>query len=178
MLQNTNEMQFHISPNQYTHQEKITIKDKTDYYKSKELINQNWVDDFLNCNKPKGFPDRKKAVYAFSSLEYCERLMGNEKKFSQGKYFYRVQMKEPIQVPMCLVYILLKQGEIGNKNLSITQEYWQPKLVWRCLEYMSEEMIILEKVNAPIDNILLRKAYNDYLLDIEQANKFVSKLMC
>jgi|GEM_PF-2881746 hypothetical protein len=172
----TNLFLYHISSKVYQPGEKILIEDKTEYYKRKEGTHDNWVDDLLDSSKPNGYLGRQKALYAFDSLENCEKLIGSDKRFNEQKHFYLVEMKNPIRVPMCLVNILLKGGIDSLKNDAIINEYWEPQQSWKCFEYVSNEMIIIQEVEAPKNSMLLIKAQSDYFADIDLGKKFVNSI--
>ena len=135
---------YHITRTEYSVGKIIKIEPNstTRYYKNAVINNQNWIDDFLDVKKPNNYPERKNTLYAFNSLGNCGAFKNGE----QYK-FYKIEMVNPIASPMCLTDALLKDNE--ELNSKIAEEYWNPTMNWKYLEYMCSEMEIKEILNPP-----------------------------
>ncbi|GAA3732983.1 hypothetical protein GCM10022422_14510 [Flavobacterium ginsengisoli] len=135
---------FHVSSREYTVGQIIKAEDfeNTEYYQNAITQNKNWIDDYLDNHKPANAPERKKTIYAFDCPENCIAFNDNE-----GNFYYRVKMINPVACPMCLTDEL--QENNSDKNISIANEYWNPSLSWKFLEYLSPEMEILEIISPP-----------------------------
>lgn len=154
---------YHVSCKKYEVGDvlKSPVSGQTEYYKSAITKGLNWIDDYLDTIRPDGYPERKSALYAFDCIANCFAFKKN--KCSDTVNYYIVKMLNPVSCPMCLTDKLIKDS--NSHNLKIGQEYWNPTMDWKFLEYLSNEMEILEILNNPTfnDKIIGQNNYqNDY----------------
>lgn len=138
---------YHVSRKVYVVGDVINANEfsnVTEYYEKSEKENKNWIDDYLDSMKPQNAPSRKRVIYAFDSLANCGAFMVNN--ITDFNY-YKVEMKEPVACPMCLTDNLEENN--SEKNATIAKEYWNPTESWKFLEYLSEEMTIVEILPPP-----------------------------
>lgn len=165
---------YHVSCKEYEIGKKFTSKISTQYHLKKIANGEGWVDLKLNEFKPEGAPNRDQCFYAFDSLANCFAYIDSEKCSGGGPYYYEVKMINPIAAPMSLNNIILKKGEESDEIESIANEYWNPTLNWKFIEYLSIEMEIIATVDSPV---LMEKisGKNNYDLDYELGNKTFCK---
>lgn len=166
---------YHVSCKEYEIGEKFISKTPTPYHSKKVEKGEGWVDLKLNEFKPEGAPNRDQCYYAFDSLDNCSAFIENEKCSTEGgPYFYEVKMINPIGAPMRLNQVILKKGEDSDEIESIAQEYWNPTLEWKFMEYLSFEMEILDRVDAPGMMEKLRGKSN-YIIDFDLSESAYGK---
>lgn len=163
---------FHISCKEYKEGDIIKSSDFkiTEYYKDKTAKKQNWIDDFFDADSPENAPIRRQALFAFDKMENC---IAFKNECENNIYLYKVEMKEMIACPMCLIDRLEQNNEA--KNTIIREEYWKPKEEWEFLEYLSDEMEIIDII-SDYNVIKLRNngKYN-YEKDYDKCNKKYKK---
>lgn len=137
---------YHISHNDYP-LGKVNSIVGISYYHQLTVDNKiDWVNDFLDNEKPHNAPSRKKAFYACDSITNCVGFWGRSKCISGSTFLYKVKMLNPCKVPMSLVNTLNRKGISNPSNHLVAQEYWMPTQNWSFYEYLSEEMQIIEKI--------------------------------
>ena len=167
---------YHVSCNLYEVGQKFNPKSVTPYHSKKVVKGEGWGDLKLNEFKPEGAPRRDQCYYAFDSLENCSAFMDSEKCLTEGgPYYYEVKMTNPVGAPMRLNQVILKKGKDSDKIESIALEYWNPTLKWKFMEYLSSEMEIIDRIDAPDIKGKLR-GKNNYILDCELGEKNLWKI--
>ncbi|MBI9036929.1 MAG: hypothetical protein JEY97_02240 [Bacteroidales bacterium] len=159
---------FHVSCKPYKKGTFISSEEfeHTEYYNNSIKKGQNWIDEYLDSIRPDGTPERKKTLFTFDSLGNC--FVFKKGQCPDGLNYYKVKMVNPIGCPMCLTDKLKKDSEEYNKRIGA--EYWSPKKKWKFLEYLSDEMQIIEIMAEP-DSMEKIKGQCNYLYDFEQKNK-------
>lgn len=163
---------YHVSCNLYLPGDIINSQDFEDtfYYSNSK---SKWIDDLLDDFRPQNCPSRKKTLYAFGKLEHCmvfinTRCNGNE-------YYYKVKMTNPIACPMCLTGSL--ENTYKSKHEELIKEYWEPLKGWSYLEYLSEQMEVMEQIALPqniVDRAILKgNGMKDYERDLDLYRKIV-----
>ncbi|KQO33212.1 hypothetical protein ASF10_19250 [Flavobacterium sp. Leaf82] len=160
---------FHVSTKKYHVGQIIKAKDfeNTEYYQNATNQNKNWIDEFLDINKPANAPERKKAIYAFDCVENCVAFKGQ----NNDNFYYKVKMLKPIACPMSLTDALKREDE--ENNLRIANEYWNYNENWKFLEYLSSEMQIIEIIPPP-NIILVNKGKMNYSSDRELTQRLLT----
>lgn len=92
-----------------------------------------------------------------------------EKSFKglKAKY-YKVKMSSPIALPICLTDSLIIDSLEHNRK--IATEYWHPIEEWKILEYLSNQMEILEVINEASEDEKIRGRLN-YQHDLEKRDR-------
>ncbi len=159
---------FHISCKNYNIGEIINSDSfgLTEYYHISTFSGKNWIDDFLDSQRPAGYPARKSSLFAFDCISNCSAFMINFRGL-KAKY-YKVKMTSPIALPMLLTDSLIVDSL--EYNMKIAKEYWQPTEEWKILEYLSNQMIILEVLIETSEVEKVRGSMN-YQHDIEIREK-------
>lgn len=159
---------YHVSCKDYENGTVLYSSDfeETEYYLNSKAQNKNWIDETLDKNRPDGFPERKKSLFAFDNLGNCFAFKKGE--CHNRLNFYKVEMNNPKACPMCLTDALKQSNNELNK--AVSREYWEPKQNWRFLEYLSTEMKIIERVSEP-DIMTKAAGQNNYQCDFEQKKK-------
>jgi hypothetical protein len=160
---------FHISCKNYNIGEIINSDSfgQTEYYRNSTLRGKNWIDDFLDSQRPADYPARKSSLFAFDCISNCSAFINLSFKGLKAKY-YKVKMSSPIALPMCLTDSLIVDSL--EHNIKIAKEYWQPTEEWNILEYLSNQMEILEVLNEASMEEKNRGSLN-YQHDIEKREK-------
>lgn len=138
---------YHVSTKLYSVGDIISVNNfssTTEYYQNSEGRGKKWIDDYLDSIRPQDAPSRKRTIYAFDSLANCGAFIGRD---FNNFHYYKVEMDDPVVCPMCLTDKL----EVDNieKNAIIGNEYWRPTIAWSFLEYLKEEMIVIEILPPP-----------------------------
>lgn len=152
---------FHVSSKLYEIGEIISNEmfETTEYYQNSIIKNKNWIDDFLDERKPINAPTRQKAIFAFENIENCAAYKNSDKG---EKFYYKVEMQNPIACPMCLTDALkFEENDLNNR---LRTEYWNPNLDWKYLEYLGSEIKVIERLAKP-GVIASSKGLSDYLHD-------------
>ena len=157
---------FHVSCKLYSIGECLIRTSETQYFKKKKEKNQEWVDLMLNQHKPNNAPLRQYTYYAFDSISNCGAFFSNHTCATEGPFYYSVEMKDPVKVPMCLIDLILHEGQNSNNLTKIISEYWNPTLHWNVFEYLSNEMKIISLVDKP-SAIITAKGKIDYGEDVK-----------
>ena len=170
-------MVFHISHKIYQPGEIVSIKnyDGDSYYHQGLSPKYKDINKFLSDGKPKGMPARELCIYAFDDMAYCVYFMKNEIADGQNLHLYKCLMQEACGHPMILV------GKIANvkeeKWEELRNEYWHPTKNWKVMEYMTEEIQIVEKLeitgNLRTSSKIKGAVY--YSDDVLIANKIINK---
>lgn len=152
---------FHVSCNEYQIGQVISVEafEVTEYYQNAVQANNNWIDDFLDEERPENVPPRQRTIFTFDSIENCAAFQNS---CVEETFYYKVEMLNPTACPMCLTDAL----ELVNTDLNnrIREEYWNKTLDWKYLEYLDIQMTIIEKLAKP--NFISRsKGMMDYLHD-------------
>lgn len=160
---------FHISSNNYNIGKIINSDSfgQTEYYRTSTLWGKNWIDDFLDSQRPLGYPARKSSLFAFDCISNCSAFMEKSFKGRIAKY-YKVKMSSPFALPICLTDSLIRDSL--EHNIKIATEYWHPTEEWKFLEYLSNQMEILEVINESSEDEKIRGCLN-YQHDIEKRNR-------
>lgn len=159
---------YHVSCKDYEGGQLISSAElgQTEYYQNSIAKNQNWIDEFLDSIRPDGYPERKKTLFAFDSLGNCFAFKKGQ--CPNGLRYYKVKMNNPVACPMCLTDNLIEGSDEHNEIIG--NEYWSPRKRWKFLEYLCDEMEIIEIMNEP-DFIEKATGQNNYQLDFEQKEK-------
>lgn len=163
---------YHVSFTKYDIRSKFTLSthDETFYYKMNKEKGINWVDDFLNLNRPSSAPLRHQTFYSFDSLANCHRYIRSINKIKKIAYYYKIEMQNPFKAPMCLTDLILKAGSQNTLIDGIANEYWHPSFNWKFYEYLSNEMLIVEDIKEP--NLLAQiQGDSNYNFDIDLRKK-------
>jgi hypothetical protein len=139
---------------------------QTEYYQDSIDKKENWIDEFLDSIRPDGYPERKRTLFAFDSLGNCFAFKKGQCPY--GLIFYKVKMNNPVACPMCLTDKLKVDSDEQNKKIG--NEYWSPSKQWKFLEYLCDEMEIIEILNEP-EFMEKLTGQNNYQLDFEQKEK-------
>ncbi|MBW8331293.1 MAG: hypothetical protein K0M40_04660 [Prolixibacteraceae bacterium] len=160
---------FHISCKNYKKGELINSDsfEQTEFYLNSTLSGKNWIDDFLDSQRPIGYPARKSSLFAFDCISNCSVFMNLSFKGLKAKY-YRVKMPSPVAMPMCLTDSLIVDSLVHNTK--IAKEYWQPIEEWKILEYLSNQMEILEVISESSEEEKISGSRN-YHHDIEKRDR-------
>ena len=149
---------YHISENIYERGEVVRAKDfgdSTRYHQS--LSEENKVIDlYLSSVRPEGEPERQLCIYAFAKMEYCLYFMRKDMQDGKKLHLYSCEMNTQNGHPMYLIRSLQQCTDEGKKE-AISKDYWQPTKNWNVLEYMSDEMCVLEEI--PITGALCTRAF-------------------
>lgn len=140
---------YHVSCKEYEIGKKFISNTPTQYHLKKIANGEGWVDLKLNEFRPDDAPNRDQCFYAFDSLANCFAYIDSEKCEKGKAYYYEVKMVNPINAPMRLNHVILKKGEESDKIETIVQEYWNPTLDWKFMEYLSSEMEIVAIIEEP-----------------------------
>lgn len=108
-------------------------------------------------------------------MAYCVYFRKNELHDGKELHLYKCLMKEASGHPMILVGMIGKAE--GSKREELRKEYWQPTKNWKVLEYMAEEIQILEEI-AITGNLRRTSMMNgncDYADDASLANRIIDK---
>lgn len=164
---------YHVTFREYKPDCIVTINQEQNYHRRASLAGHGWVETTLAKYKPEKAPERTDCVYAFSSLIHC---MGYIQPMLNGRtpIYYEVEMENFWSAPMVLVDHVRKAGQNANEDhlSTISAEYWESLQKWKFIEYFSEQMKILKRVEPPteINNIPARMLTKiDYNSDIEIA---------
>lgn len=160
---------YHISTKIYSKGELLTSDSfkQTEYYSNSILRGKNWIDDFLDSQRPKGYPARKSSLYAFDCIANCSAFINVSFKGLKA-IIYKVKMLTPMAFPMCLTDALIKDSL--EHNIKIADEYWKPQKDWKFLEYLSNQMEILEVLDDPSFEDKIKGRLN-YDYDYEKRGK-------
>lgn len=136
--------------------------DETEY---SSKTKKKWVDETLDSLRPIGFPERKRSVFASDSISNCYAFIKTRECEDKPKY-YKVCMQDPKPCPMCLTEFISECNQDLNKR--IASEYWGMTKKWKFIEYLSNEMTILEIVDEP-ESFMKMTATTPYNNDRDQA---------
>lgn len=171
-----NKIVYHISQKKYQPGDIISIRDfdGDSYYHQSLPPDYKAVNEFLSEGRPTDMPARKLCIYAFDDMAYCVYFRKNELHDGKELHLYKCLMKEASGHPMILVGKIEKAE--GSKREELRKEYWHPINNWKLLEYLTEEIRILEEI--PITDQLkssIVKSHSDYMQDYDTANKLLEK---
>lgn len=161
---------YHVSFKTYKAGEKFSSKTITPYHAEKDKKGEGWVDLELNKYKPDNAPNREQCYYAFDFIGNCFAYISTINCGSNKPIYYEVKMDNPFGAPMRLTNVLLKKGNGSSLTESISEEYWNPTLDWKFIEYLSAEMEIVAILDEP-EMIVKRSGKNKYDLDCQLSDK-------
>lgn len=139
---------YHVTERIYCAGESLNMNEETYYFIEQGRRGNQWIDLFLNGLKPENAPERQYSFFAFDNLDNCKAFWENEKRNGFPKY-YKVSMQNAIKAPMCLVQLILREGRESNRIETIAREYWNPQHEWKFLEFLSNEMTIIQLHKSP-----------------------------
>lgn len=177
---------YHITNRRYEIGAQICVDnfdgDTTYYYRERPQC--NWIDDFLSAERPQNVPDRRKAIFAFSSPCHCVHFFEQKILSGQLPFLYKVEMDVESGYPMRLCRCLENVGNNEDANIikeAIRHEYWWPTLDWKIKEYIGTQMTILEIL--PLQNMDMvkrkmdtAKGKMDYDIDVDLADRFINNI--
>ena len=121
---------------------------------------------------------RFKAFFAASEPSDSFVYLKKEPAFElDSVHVYRVEMQAPSPHPMAMVnrvYKALLNKEDCKHLRHLAEEYWQPKINWKFLEYISSSMTVFEELPIP-DSISQAGAIWRYQEDCREALQILPK---
>ena len=132
--------------------------------KEKEIV------EILDSFRPEGVLERKTSIFFFSNPNYCSYFCSKEYP-NVPIHVYKVNVPNAKGgFPMCLVQTILKQINNMKDELirAIIDEYWNPKNDWNFMEYVGQQMTIIEECEVT-NKISQAMAAEQYIDDIEKA---------
>jgi hypothetical protein len=133
---------FHISCTLYVPGQIVNAPELTKYHTRTIAQGHGWVDELLDKYKPDSAPSRKSTLFAFASKWHCTGFWDKKRVCENGgPYLYRVKMIDPHKAPMKIVGCI---AEDLYCNEDLAAAYWECDSNWKLLEYLSEQMEIIE----------------------------------
>lgn len=163
---------YHITNKEYHIGQVVNVRDfdgESIYHQELEN-NQKIINEFLSANRPEGEPSRQFCFYAFEKPEYCIYFREKEMIAGQTLHLYSCVMNSEQGHPMILVNQFQKVTE--DKWTELCKEYWKPSKKWYFLEYLADEMHIIEELTLRDFNNprAIMRARLDYLDDASKIN--------
>lgn len=162
---------YHATTKTYQIGKTYNAKDYKDYSHFYNRLSSEGkeVVDKLDSFRPEGIPARKTSMFFFSNLDYCSYFAHNEYSNVPIRV-YKVNVPDAKGgFPMCLVQTIFKQI-ISIKDeviAAMIDEYWNPKDDWNFMEYIGQQMTIIEECEVTKKHIVANMHYN---IDCEFAN--------
>lgn len=130
------------------------------------------VEDILKDKCPYNGIDRKKIMYFFSDPDFCEYFASKQYRDPDSWKIYKVEvLNEYGGFPICLVNAILRNLDNDALCHEIANEYWTPTSDWLVLEYLGEEMKILDVIQE-VNCLRVSMWYNiDYELSQKKYQK-------
>lgn len=167
---------YHISNKYYADNSVVNIDDfegeVTCYYRDR--ADHNWIDDFLSETKPQNVPNRRRAIFCFSSPCHCVYFKKAEIQSGQEVFLYKAEMNVEFGYPMRLIRNLETNPDNEQIKNAVRMEYWNPTLDWKVKEYIGESMTILEHLKIKTFDISIGNI--DYYHDIDISNRFLKNI--
>ncbi len=127
------------------------------------------VEEKLERCRPKDIFQRSKCFFFFDNPNYCAYFFSKEYP-NEPIHIYKVEVPNAKGgFPMCLVNEGLKQIE---QIEYIVKEYWCPNQKWFFLEYLGDQMTVIEEIIGSNNCIM---ALMHYDIDIENVSKIKIK---
>lgn len=140
-------MLYHATLESFEVGRTYTANEITPYYRQNELNGRAWVDDLLNHNKPENAPERHNTFFTCDCIENCYAYISSRYPGRKADYkFYCVEMQNPVSGVMCLTDLLNDLGDNHPNLNNVVAEYWYPTKEWKYLEFLSQEMNVLDTV--------------------------------
>lgn len=124
-----------------------------------------WINDFLDLNRPAGCPSRKICIYAFDKPGHCFAFLYDTPV--EDYHCYEIEMDAMGGFPMILTGKLNDFKNNEDILNAVAEEYWHPTQTWRFCEFIGEEMTIVSEVKK----VPLACAFSgyDYMEDDKKA---------
>lgn len=161
---------FHVSFREYEVGNTYTAPNPNGYHQRAIANGDDWINTYLDDNKPNDFPSRISSFYACDEIENCQAFIGNKTINGLQPTYYKVEMNCETGFPMVLTDAIKKNGQNSSHLENCSNEYWSPTGEWKYKEFLSPEMIILEILPSP-DTILANKGRINYIADLERAKR-------
>ena len=120
-----------------------------------------------------GDQSRLSSWFAFDKAEFAavyltierNRLAPDQKPVEETGFIYAVEMTKFSRHPMILVDAIAKKVSTGNRQYAdkLAAEYWNPTQNWKFWEYISPEIVFVERTSWP-DPMLIEQAYLAYTI--------------
>lgn len=159
---------YHVSFKKYEVGKTYTASNPIGYHLRAIQKGEGWVNDILDEYRPDGTPSRISSFYACDILENCVAYIGNKTIEGKEPIYYKVKMECTIGFPMVMVDRIKCLGNDTSKILPYIDEYWNPTLDWKYLEFLSSTMTIIEILSEPFG---LFKGKRNYEVDRDLAIK-------
>jgi hypothetical protein len=91
---------------------------------------------------------RLSARFASDSAALSARYWESEAKGCAEKHLYRVCAEQTSWHPMALVDVAANSTDAATLAV-VAKEYWTPTRTWRCLEYLAQELEVIEEIDWP-----------------------------
>ncbi len=106
----------------------------------------DWVNTRIDAGAPPEGPLRASAVFAFADLEQCRAYASAQDRQATWRY-YRVRSEgAEVRAPFALSNHLHRLGPEHPCVADLVREYWRPSRTWSVLEYVLEQVVVLEEV--------------------------------
>ena len=161
---------FHVSFREYEVGQSYTAPNPNGYHQRAILKGEDWINTYLDENKPIDFPSRISSFYACDEIVNCQAFIGNKTINGQKPIYYKVEMNCEIGFPMVLTDAIKKNEQNSPHLINCSNEYWSPSGEWKYKEFLSPEMTILEILPNP-DSICANKGRMNYNADLERAKR-------
>jgi hypothetical protein len=147
-------------------------------------IFQREAEDFLEQRRPKGRPPRPSSWFACDkanlAAEYLDAQLtfGPDKRARNGRpHLYAVEMDSSSKQPMILANAVAVKLSAGEKDVALllADEYWAPTQEWRFWEYISPDIVVLQRQPWP-DPMALSLALDAYTKDSDTLKRFLGSL--
>ena len=126
-----------------------------DESKSQTAPRRHTVEEAFLSHKPAAALDRLTALFAFGNLADAFHYAEAERRLGKPIHgVYRVVMETCERHPMAIVGAVEERLNQNGTVEALILEYWHPSGTWRFWEYLSEEMIVEEEVDAPAPHLI------------------------